>query len=46
MHSQLFNWRQKGDYDDFFDFDEFRLKPYFVPVEKVIKTIEEMLSLE
>ena len=25
MYSQLFTWRQKGDYDDFFDFNEVEL---------------------
>ena len=29
IYSQLFTWRQKGDYDDLFDFDEVTVMPYF-----------------
>ncbi|MEZ4906203.1 MAG: HEPN domain-containing protein [Saprospiraceae bacterium] len=31
-HSQLFTWRQKGDYDDLFDFDKDKVMPYFEPI--------------
>ncbi len=44
VYSQLFTWRQKGDYDDLFDFDEEKVMPYFEPVEKLINTIENILS--
>jgi uncharacterized protein (UPF0332 family) len=43
IYSQLFTWRQKGDYDDLFDFDEGKDLPYFEPVSKLIKTIENLL---
>jgi uncharacterized protein (UPF0332 family) len=43
MYSQLFTWRQKGDYDDLFDFDENKVKPYFEPVEDLIKLIESIV---
>lgn len=44
IYSQLFTWRQKGDYDDLFDFDEKIVLPYFEPVEKLIKEIEKILK--
>ncbi|MGE5395890.1 MAG: hypothetical protein ACM3P1_14190 [Candidatus Saccharibacteria bacterium] len=28
IYSQLFTWRQKGDYDDLFDFSEEKVMPY------------------
>lgn len=42
-YSQLFSWRQKGDYDDLFDFDEDKVTPYFEPIEKMIESIEDLL---
>ncbi|WP_339814063.1 HEPN domain-containing protein [uncultured Imperialibacter sp.] len=42
MYSQLFTWRQKGDYDDMFDFNEEKVMPYFAPVLELINLIEEM----
>ena len=44
IYSQLFTWRQKGDYDDLFDFDQEKVLPYFEPVQKLIETIEKMIS--
>jgi uncharacterized protein (UPF0332 family) len=44
IYSQLFTWRQKGDYDDLFDFDKEKVMPYFEPVEKLIDTIENLLE--
>lgn len=44
MYSQLFTWRQKGDYDDLFDFDREKVMPYFKPVQKLIDLIEEMVA--
>jgi uncharacterized protein (UPF0332 family) len=32
IYSQLFTWRQKGDYDDLFNFSEEKVIPYFEPV--------------
>jgi uncharacterized protein (UPF0332 family) len=43
LYSQLFTWRQKGDYDDLFDFDKEKVEPYFEPVKKLIASIEELL---
>ncbi len=42
IFSQLFTWRQKGDYDDLFDFDKEKVLPYFDPVEELIELTEEM----
>lgn len=44
IYSQLFTWRQKGDYDDLFDFDEEKVIPYFEPVKKLIDLIDEIIS--
>ena len=41
IYSQLFTWRQKGDYDDLFDFDSEKVLPYFEPVKTIIELIEE-----
>ncbi|MFO7977876.1 MAG: HEPN domain-containing protein [Bacteroidales bacterium] len=44
MYSQLFTWRQKGDYADLFDFTEEKVTPYFGPVETLIKMVEQALK--
>ncbi len=44
MYSQLFTWRQKGDYDDFYDFDKEKVLPYFEPVNKLITLVEELID--
>lgn len=44
IYSQLFTWRQKGDYDDLFDFDEEKVFPYFEPVKKLISLIEIIIE--
>jgi uncharacterized protein (UPF0332 family) len=44
LYSQLFTWRQKGDYDDLFDFNEENVLPYFEPVERLINLIEKTLN--
>ncbi len=43
LYSQLFTWRQKGDYDDLFDFDKEKVEPYFEPVKQLIASIEKLL---
>jgi hypothetical protein len=42
VFSQLSDWRQKGDYSDFLDFDRERTMPLFEPVEVLIKAIEDL----
>ena len=44
IYSQLFTWRQKGDYADLFDFTEEKVTPYFEPVEKLIELVEKALK--
>jgi len=34
--SELFDWRQKGDYDNIFDYDNDSVKPLFEPVQEMI----------
>ena len=46
MYSQLFTWRQKGDYDDMFDFDNEKVLPYFEPVSKLIILIENIITID
>ena len=43
FYSQLFTWRQKGDYDDLFDFDKKKVDSYFVPVKALIEIIEKKI---
>jgi uncharacterized protein (UPF0332 family) len=44
IYSQLFTWRQKGDYTDLFDFTEEKVIPYFEHVEKLIKIVEDFVQ--
>jgi len=44
IYSQLFTWRQKGDYDDLFDFEKDKVIPYFEPVNELILTIEKLVK--
>ncbi|NBC58424.1 MAG: HEPN domain-containing protein [Bacteroidetes bacterium] len=44
IYSQLFTWRQKGDYDDFFDFDESKVIPYIKPVQELIFFAENYIK--
>ena len=43
LYSQLFTWRQKGDYDDLYDFDEQTVIPYLEPVRNLIQKIAEII---
>lgn len=44
IYSQLFTWRQKGDYDDLYDFDSEKVMPYFEPIIQLIALIEKLLE--
>jgi len=44
LYSQLFTWRQKGDYDDLYDFDKDKVIPYFKPVKQLIEIIESKIN--
>ena len=43
-YSQLFTWRQKGDYADLFDFTEEKVRPYYDFVKKFILQIEKIIN--
>lgn len=43
-YSQLFMWRQKGDYDDLFDFSEEIVSPYFDIVERLIQEVKSKIN--
>ncbi len=43
-YSVLADYRQKGDYDDLFDFDEEVIKRLLVPVKEYIDKIEELIN--
>ncbi len=44
LYSQLFTFRQKGDYDDLFDFTEEKVMEYFKPVEEFIIVLETFIK--
>ena len=44
IFSQLFTWRQKGDYDDLFYFRKEIVLPYFEPVKKLISEVERLIA--
>jgi len=44
--SELFDWRQKGDYDNIFDYDHDSVMPLFEPVEEMLDLIENTIKEE
>ncbi len=42
--SELFDWRQKGDYENIFDYDNDSVKPLFDPVAEMIDLIEKEIN--
>ena len=42
--SELFDWRQKGDYDNIFDYNESLVQPLFNPVIEMIRLIEKEIK--
>ncbi len=42
--SELFDWRQKGDYENIFDYDNESVQPLFKPVNEMIRLIEEEID--
>lgn len=42
--SELFDWRQKGDYENIFDYDNESVKPLFEPVAEMIDLIEKEIN--
>jgi uncharacterized protein len=41
---QLFDWRQKGDYGDFYDFDKEKTLPLFNHVEVLLNKIVSLIN--
>ena len=44
LYTQLFSWRQKGDYGDMFDFTEEEVTPLFQPVQDFLTTLENQMN--
>ena len=44
IYSQLFTWRQKGDYDDLFDFNQDKVLPYFDPAQQLIEIVDSLID--
>ena len=42
--SELFDWRQKGDYENILDYDSNSVKPLFEPVAEMIDLIEKEIN--
>ena len=42
--AELYDWRQKGDYENLFEFDSETVLPLFDSVKEMIKIIEKELS--
>lgn len=42
--AELYDWRQKGDYENLFEFDSESVLPLFVSVLEMIQAIEEELK--
>ena len=42
--SELFDWRQKGDYENIFDYDDESVTPLFKPVAEMIDLIEKEIN--
>jgi uncharacterized protein (UPF0332 family) len=42
--AELYDWRQKGDYENIFDYDEDSVKPLFEPVNEMIRIIDQEIK--
>ncbi len=42
--SELFDWRQRGDYENIFEYDSESVKPLFDPVAEMIDLIDEEIK--
>ena len=42
--SELLDWRQKGDYENIFDYDNDSIQPLFKPVKEMIILIEKEIN--
>lgn len=46
LFAELFDWRQKGDYENIIDFTHDSVNPLFKPVNEMINVIEEIVLRE
>lgn len=44
LYSKLFDYRLKGDYGDFFDFDQELVDPLFKPVEELLNILKSIIN--
>jgi len=44
--AELYDWRQKGDYENIFDYDSDSVKPLLAPVTDMISQIEKEIKTE
>jgi len=44
LYSKLFDWRQKGDYGDLFDFTEEQVLPLIEPTENLLMEIKRLIG--
>lgn len=44
LFSKLFDWRQKGDYENIFNYERQDVEPLFEPVEEMIKVLEQEIK--
>lgn len=42
--TELFDWRQKGDYENIFDYDDESVKPMFALVLEMIQVIDKVIN--
>ena len=42
--AELFDWRQKGDYENIFDYNQDSVQPLFEPVKEMIEKIEKEIK--
>ncbi len=43
MNSDFFNFRHRGDYEDFIVYDDSIVQPFVEPVEQFIQHIEDLI---
>ena len=44
-YSDLFDWRQKGDYGDFFDFTEEDVNSILLPTKELIQAVKDEIKM-
>ena len=46
LYSDLFDWRQKGDYNDHFDFDKESIEPVIPIVKAFLDVLADLIGIE